>query len=248
VVAEPLTVSSGRGYVFIAMSTGGAKFYYTKLENGRCPHCERESRFERIGDAAFDASVPHQRQDPEQPERSFGVFAYRCVLCSRPVVWLERHTCEADRELLRVYPLRSEHPPAPAGAPAPLRSAYDEACRVLPVSANAAAALARRGLQLTLRSLLPASQHGDLNNEINHARPHLTDRLTAGLHGLRVIGNFAAHPNAELTSGLIIETAHDEAEATLSLFFELLHHLFEAGLAADRVKTAADSKIARKKT
>lgn len=123
-----------------------------------------------------------------------------------------------------VYPLSSGRPPCPVEVPENLAEDYKEACVVLPFSPKASAALSRRCLQSVLRTCT-SCKHGNLNSEIVFCLDN--ERWPAHLHevvdSIRKIGNFAAHPTPDKSTGEILPVDPEEAEWTL----EILEALFD---------------------
>jgi hypothetical protein len=101
---------------------------------------------------------------------------------------------------------------------------YREAALVLADSPMASAALSRRLLQLILRDEAKV-QKGDLWEEIERALPSLPGYLQ-DLHDIREIGNFAAHPNKNANTGLIIDVEDGEAEWLLDILDKLFDFYF----------------------
>lgn len=217
------------------------------MRNGRCPHCFVTVRFEdatplyRNGSSyvSFDIAEPKPSGVCSGLQRSFAFF--QCPHCHDVVVWMRRSTCEFDRVFARVYPPRSNNPPAPREVPGPIARAYEEACVVLPLSPSAAAALARRALQMVLREVVGV-KHGSLNTEIDAARTTLPAWIIDGLHQLRQVGNFALHPSKDALTGELMEPEPGEADLTIELVSALFQHLFAGREAAARLAAAVAAR------
>jgi Domain of unknown function (DUF4145) len=107
---------------------------------------------------------------------------------------------------------------------------YIEACDVLPISAKASAALARRCLQNVLRA------HGytarDLASEIDSllnesdVRKAIPSTLRMTVDAIRNFGNFSAHPITDVTSLQIIDVEPGEAEWCLEVLEALFDHFY----------------------
>lgn len=214
------------------MATNGAIFAEQLMTRGRCPHCSVVVRFEpaETTNCAGGTTSSQTFRVAETFDRSWDVASrwfvlLRCPNCFDIIVWMSRAVSEADRTYDRIYPPRSDHGPAPAGTPDYIARAYEEAARVLPVSANAAAALARRTLQLIMREILGV-EPSTLKREIDSASKKLPDYLIDGLHALREVGNFALHPKKDNETGSVIETEPQEAELTVALVEALLQQQF----------------------
>ena len=114
-----------------------------------------------------------------------------CSACRHPLM---RVTESSDVAVTRIcFPLAHGRSPTPPEVPEPYRSDYNEACLVLPLSAQASAALSRRVLQGLLRGPGKSPPAKNLATEIDHALPGLPEYVAQHLHTLREIGNFAAH-------------------------------------------------------
>lgn len=212
------------------MGTGSGFYDNETMELGRCPHCLVTCRFTRVTAAgrpvqvSVDTKPPAYIDDDSDPSRTFEFF--QCPNCCDVIVWMATwRTCMADRGLERVFPVRADHPPAPTGTPPAIAKAYEEAVRVLPLSPNAAAALARRALQTIMREVVGVPP-GNVAAEINAARDKLPEWLIDGLHRLRETGNFALHPDKDALTGEIVDTLPDEAALTVTLVEALLQHQF----------------------
>lgn len=115
----------------------------------------------------------------------------------------------------------------PAEVPDSYRADFFEAERVAPASANASAALSRRLLQRVLRDQFKVS-HANLHAEIGefvatHSPPSY---IADALHGVRHIGNFAAHPLKDSNTGEIVHAEPGEAEWLLDVLDSLFDFAF----------------------
>ena len=128
-----------------------------------------------------------------------------------------------------------------------MASDYVEACRVLPISAKASAALSRRCLQSILRA------HGykanDLAKEIdlllNEQDPKkaIPETLRVTVDGIRNFGNFSAHPITNITTLQIIDVEPEEAEWCLEILEEAFQHFYVRPAQAKARKAALDVKL-----
>ncbi|MEI8240360.1 MAG: DUF4145 domain-containing protein, partial [Actinomycetota bacterium] len=107
-----------------------------------------------------------------------------------------------------------------------LASDYKEACDVLPISPQAAAALGRRCLQHMLRFHVGVKS-SNLANEIAEAKADasLPARILRQMEPIRHVGNSAAHPTKD-SAGQIVPVTVDEAEWTLDTIEWLFQYLF----------------------
>lgn len=109
----------------------------------------------------------------------------------------------------------------------PFASDYREACLVLSDSPKASAALSRRCLQALLRAKASVKS-GDLVKEIQQVLDSntLPSDLAAAIDAIRAIGNFAAHPTKNTSTGQIVDVEPGEAELLLDVLEELFDFYF----------------------
>jgi hypothetical protein len=93
------------------------------------------------------------------------------------------------------------------------------------LSPKASAALSRRCLQAVLREAGNANQH-DLSKQIVAVMPHLPNSIAESIDYIRNIGNFAAHPMKDQSSGLIVEVEPGEAEWNLDVLDMLFDYYY----------------------
>lgn len=113
-----------------------------------------------------------------------------------------------------IWPSSRPAPTLDPCIPENVRRDFREACAVLPVSTKASAALARRCLQSLLHDR--GFKGNSLHDEIELARPTMSERLKQYVHDLRQIGNFSAHEKKQAT-GEVIDVDDAEAEWLLDL-------------------------------
>jgi Domain of unknown function (DUF4145) len=172
----------------------------------KCPHCHvvSKSAWEEI-DLGRD------------PDGSWALRHTRCNDCDRLIIVLREYgevrssgalslppsVLKAER---MVWPKPVARTPVPAQLPKPLADDYLEACKVLPDSAKASAALSRRCLQNLLVERAGVAKK-DLVDQIQEVldSKQLPTRLADDLHVVRVVGNFAAHPVKSKSTGEIVE-------------------------------------------
>jgi hypothetical protein len=165
----------------------------------------------------------------------WAIIQLDCPACKRMNLFLiscgafyDRHTEEwhiteiFDRIAIR--PQGSSRPPCPTEVPTIIAEDYLEACRVLPYSPKASAALSRRCLQNLLRETAKV-KHGNLANEIQEVidKGGLPSYIIEVIDAVRNIGNFAAHPMKSDSTGQIVPVEPHEAEWTL----DVLEALFD---------------------
>lgn len=200
----------------------------------KCPHCTINFHANWSQSAIMHGGVnTHWYQQNTQ-----------CPDCKKWIIALKRD----DTSIwIQVNPRGSTRGPTPQKVPAEIAVDYAEAAEVLPISAKASAALARRCLQNILHA------HGyvgrDLAKEIdlllNEADPKkgIPESLRLTIDGIRNFGNFSAHPITDKTSLQIIDVEDHEAEWCLDTLDEMFEHFYVRPAQARTRKAALDAKL-----
>jgi hypothetical protein len=125
-----------------------------------------------------------------------------------------------------IFPSTGDRPAAPKEVPETIAREYEAACRTLPASPEASAALSRRCLQNTLSD--QGYTQNDLVKQIDAivAANVLPSGLAQDLHALREVGNFAAHPRKSQNTGEIFPVEPAEADWSLDLLGQLFDSLY----------------------
>ena len=144
-----------------------------------------------------------------------------------------------------VHPKGVARSPLSSDIPDAFASDYTEACLVHADSEKASAALSRRCLQHLLREKAGV-KHGVLANEIQQVidSKQLPSYLAGAIDGVRVIGNFAAHPIKSKNSGEVIDVEPGEAEWLLDTLEGLFDFYFVAPANLQKKRDALDQKLA----
>ncbi len=126
-------------------------------------------------------------------------------------------------QIIAIYPYRKNFPIA-SEVPEKYANDFSEAQIVLDLSPKASAALSRRILQNVIREEFKI-RHRDLAKEIDDfiALPGLPSYLTDAVDAIRNIGNFAAHPLKNTSTGEVVDVEPGEAEWLI----EVLNSLFD---------------------
>jgi hypothetical protein len=132
--------------------------------------------------------------------------------------------------------------------PSEIKEDYEEACRVLPVSHKASAALSRRCLQAVLRE--QGYMQKDLAQQIdallNEPDPvkAIPTALRQTIDAVRNFGNFSAHPITDKTTLQVVSVEPEEAEWCLHILEETFDHYYVKPAHAAARKNALDEKLA----
>ncbi len=150
-------------------------------------------------------------------------------------------------EDFRVYPVNTFRKPTPKDVPPDIKEDYEEACKVLPISNKASAALSRRCLQAILRGQGYtqrdlAAQIDALLNEQNPVRA-IPTALRETVDVIRNFGNFSAHPVTDQTTLQILAVDPGEAEWCLDILEEMFDHYYVKPAEAKARKAALDDKL-----
>ncbi|WP_315810493.1 MULTISPECIES: DUF4145 domain-containing protein [unclassified Bradyrhizobium] len=213
----------------------------------KCPHCTIffhdswiEDTFQRHGHNLVPDRI---NQDLYWYYRT----AY-CPECQRVIIEVARkRNRNSDPEWEIIVPKGATRGPAPPEVPVDIVRDYLEACDVLPISAKASAALARRCLQAMLRSA--GYRAKDLAKEVdlllNEPDPKkaLTHQLRETVDAIRNFGNFSAHPIDDKTTIQVIEVEPHEAEWCLDVIEELFQHFYVGPAKAKAKKDALNAKL-----
>jgi Domain of unknown function (DUF4145) len=170
-----------------------------------------------------------------------------CPACKQMTIALapplEGAQLERDRKWRQVHPIGSNRGPVSPEVPKPIATDYVEACRVLPLSAKASAALSRRCLQTMLHD--QDYKDRDLGKEVEQLLNVgvLPKHIHATVDAIRNFGNFSAHPINDKTSLQIIDVEPHEAEWCLEILEALFDHFYVQPAAAAAKKKALDAKL-----
>lgn len=203
----------------------------------RCPHCALQIHFSP--DEAMDFEI--DREMAEAPGNNGAcIEGGSCPSCHGFIVMYSEgrkagpDLVDVSIELV-IYPQTSIRP-VDSRVPEPYRSEFIQAANVLNLSPMASAAISRRILQsvladsfqLTSRKL--ASQI-DAFLKLDGIPPHVKDSVDM----IRMVGNFAAHPEKSESTGEIVPVEPQEADWLLNVLEMLFDVAFvQPEVAAER--------------
>jgi len=214
----------------------------------KCPHC-----FVTI---CTDTGRQHIGEDNDY---SWDVIYETCPNCHKFIISLLKYTVEPHDKSQRVkrrqsvktkensflvYPKGISRAPLSAAVPDIYAQDYKEACLVFSDSPKASAALSRRCLQNLLRDVQKV-KHQDLSKEIQEVLDLkvLPSHLGEAIDAVRIIGNFAAHPNKNKNTGEIIDVEQGEAEWLLDVLEGLFDFYFVQPDISLKKKAALNEKL-----
>jgi len=207
---------------------------YIVERSARCPHCGFSVQFTYGG-------TEHLQMQTYWTE--FSVCWVECPHCHEVIITLiHQPRSESPSQETLIYPVYSRRPPVPDEVPVAIRAGYDQAAKIVSLSPNASAALSRRCMQAVLEG---AGQIGRkrLYNEIGEAIPGLPKWLGQMLDDVRNIGNFGAHANEDIDSGVIIDVEPAEAEWSLDVLDRLFEFYYALPAAASHTRGEVNKNL-----
>jgi hypothetical protein len=209
----------------------------------KCPHCDvgvHETLTERHVFGTYDGRF----------NDDWYVLHQQCSECSEPIIFLECRKIftpsgtTVDRKRILVFPKAALQRPVPAQVPNPYRQDFIEACEVLSLSPKASSALSRRNLQAIIHDKAGVKER-DLNAEIQVLidSGKVPTHISEGLHAVRQIGNFAAHPIKSTSTGEIVDVESGEAEWNLDVLELLFDFYFVQPAIAAKRKAELNQKL-----
>ncbi|MCA8236610.1 DUF4145 domain-containing protein [Burkholderia cenocepacia] len=168
-----------------------------------------------------------------------------CPACDEPILCLRAEFAgKSAVEKFMAYPKSSGRAPAPSEVPGHIAEDYREASAVLANSPKASAALSRRCLQAVLRE--NGFEHKDLAPAIQAVldSKSLPSALAENIDAIRNIGNFAAHPLKDTSTGQILPVEPHEAEWNLEVLEGLFDFFYVQPAKAKARRALLDAKLA----
>lgn len=215
---------------------------YTKNQKAVCPHCGTSVQFPTGGLAWLEQRVGGTTR----------LEWTQCPSCDEFIVTLERGALAStvpgvsewkSTEEFVLWPLKSLRPAVPPDVPKHIKSDYEEAALVLALSAKASAALSRRCLQTVLVEAGGASSKLNLEQQIDCVQPALASAIANALDQVRLVGNFAAHTQKSINTGIVIDVEPGEAEWNLDVLDMLFDCYYVTPAEIQRRKGALNKKL-----
>ena len=209
-----------------------------------CPHCR----------VAFtnEWSLVDLGRDPGG---SWQIRQTACAHCDRLIVMLRQDTRPpgiappatgppALKTEWMIWPRAVVRAPLSENIPNSIANDYGAACRVLPESPEASAALSRRCLQNLLVEKARV-KHRDLAPQIQEVIDSgvLPTQIAQDLDVVRIIGNFGTHPIKSQSTGQIVEVEPGEAEWNLDVLEALFDFFFAQAERRQQRRAALNEKL-----
>jgi Domain of unknown function (DUF4145) len=167
----------------------------------KCPHCLTDFHY-----AAIRVNLKNPNYAGSTDRTSLWCVDHAtCPACEKVIVFLLQ---DGGPGLLAI-PRAISRTPLSKDVPDEFAQDYREACLVLGDSPKASAALSRRCLQHIFREKAKTKKK-DLADQIEEVIPSLPSYLAGLIDGVRVIGNFAAHPIKSTNTGEISRQTPNE--------------------------------------
>lgn len=213
----------------------------------KCPHCSTGVKVEL--EEYFDG------RDPNRENYGYEIHGGDCPECNGLIVLLKGGRLEPvtgaeyPYEVLKdveqeefLFPKLIARKVEPE-VPNTYRQDFIEAFTVMQFSPKASAALSRRLLQQILREKFSV-KHSSLAREIDEfiQRKDVPSYLVEAVDAVRNVGNFAAHPVKDTSTGEIVEVEPGEAEWLL----EVLDSLFDFAFVQPRRLAERKEKLNEK--
>jgi len=143
-----------------------------------------------------------------------------------------------------IWPKFEARPSASEEVPDVYADDYREACNVIGISPNAAAALCRRCLQAILHNVLGIKK-ANLFEEIEEAvaTHQFPSQISDELDVIRHSGNIAAHPLKSASTGSIVDVEKHEAEWCLEIMADVFDFVFVQPAKRAERKSKLSSKL-----
>ena len=215
----------------------------TEAPNLKCPYCG----------TAFHDKPDLRPAWTFESGLTYATEAQNCPDCGEPIIylvagpgeWAGQHLATVQPEQVRrlVCPAVPERH-VPSEVPIEIAEDYRDATATLATSPKASAALSRRCLQNTVRQRTNIVER-TLEKEIDAVigQGLVSTGLCEQLHAVRQVGNFAAHPSKDTSTGQIVDVEPGEAEWNLDVLDGLFDELYVAPAKFASRKASLNTKL-----
>jgi hypothetical protein len=212
----------------------------------KCPYCRKIIHLETMPSPAARDELYRQGAP-----RGWDVAVNGCPACRKPIVLLCYGTYfESDPP--RLVKTLEQKVIWPTGAvsdadesvPKHFAQDHTEAAAIASLSPRASAALSRRVLQHVIRERYGIHKR-NLEDEIEEfiEKAHPPSHLAKALDAVRQIGNFAAHPMKNTSTGEIVEVEPGEADWLLEVLEQLFDFAYVHPLRTEERKRRLNDKL-----
>ena len=218
-----------------------------------CPHCGKPFHDDwKEMDLAQSELVSRHLGRAAKPFIGWKSRMANCPSCKDDIIELQklRYPLDKGPVLLcefRAYPQNIFRKPVPMEVPEDIKADFEEACKVLPISAKSAATLSRRCLQAVLQEQGYAQknlmQQIDALLQEEDPKRIIPTTLHGTIDAIRNYGNFSAHPLTDQTTLQVISVEPGEAEWCLNILEELFDYYYVKPARALALKAELDKKL-----
>ncbi len=198
----------------------------------RCPNCGLAIKFEE----QEEYSAIYSYDEPDKVGLGYELIHGHCPDCEKLIVILKEgkyernpiggYLTDVTKEEV-IFPKVILTKALETEIPQNYRDDYMEAYAVLSISPKASAAISRRLLQHILREEYKIKK-GSLDKEIEEFihRGNIPSHLGEAVDAVRNVGNFAAHPLKDTSTGVVVDVEPGEAEWLLEVIDTLFDFTF----------------------
>jgi hypothetical protein len=216
-----------------------------------CPYCATSIYFEGEESIVYELEEGQQR---DSNVTGIGIYMGFCPSCMGIIIiYKEGKFLEGEHSKLIIdieneeiiYP-KNLNIHVDSAVPTRYNKDFKEAAAVLNISPKASAAISRRLLQNILRDELkikPSKLVKEIDDFINlkDVPSYLTDSVDA----IRKIGNFAAHPSKDTSTGEVLDVEPGEAEWLLEIVEDLFDFVFVRPKKLEKRKKRLNEKLSK---
>ncbi|HBV87037.1 MAG TPA: hypothetical protein DEF42_10385 [Desulfosporosinus sp.] len=210
----------------------------------RCPYCLKEIFYRAENNMVY-------LSDTENYD-GFEVTMGFCPACNELIVLYregEVDGAEDGLEVVRseklILPVTGYIMELPVEVPKEYRDDFKEACLVQNLSPKSSAALSRRCLQRFLENEMNIKK-SSLQKEIDEfvKTKNFPSIIVGAVDAIRNVGNLAAHPLKDTSTGQIVDVEPGEAEWILSVLEALFDYHFVQPVRLQKKKAELNQKLA----
>jgi hypothetical protein len=216
----------------------------------RCPNCGLGINFEE----QEEYTALYSYDDPEKAGLGYELVHGHCPDCGKLIVILKEGKHKRSEYGSSLSEITKEEVIFPkvilpkkleSEIPQNYRDDYMEAYAVLPVSPKASAAISRRLLQHILREEYKIKK-GSLDKEIEEFihLGNVPSHIGEAVDAVRNVGNFAAHPLKDTSTGVVVDVEPGEAEWLLEVIDALFDFTFVQPRKLQERKSRLNAKLA----
>ena len=213
---------------------------YEEDSSAKCPHCQHVVYLDAPDSVPWGTYSSSTRLETASGGDRVRVYSSKCPNCKKPVVAAEIES-NGKVHLRLVHPFNVVRT-VPPEVPKDIQEDFLEAAAVFPISEKASAALSRRCLQNVL--IKNGAREGDtLSSQIEEFLPKVPSYIAENLDAIRNIGNYAAHPMKDKSTGAIVDVEPQEATWNLDVLEQLFDFFYVQPKRAEEKRKKLEAKL-----